>query len=159
MAKKSKMVTTSEFSKLSGITVSTLNKWIRDKKIKAEKQSGRWMIGEDQLTSKAVRQFGGAKPVTAAAGGKKKSSKPAKKPASAARQPLKAAKPKKTPKKPSAGAKTYSVDEFSAMTYLTDFGVREFLKKGRLKGEIDEGGNWKVSAENLLDPLIKHLVR
>ena len=158
MAKKSKLIPTSEFSKLSGISVSTLNKWIRDKKIKGEKQSGRWMIGEDQLKSKTVRDFGGAKQAKAA-GTKKKTAKSAKKPAATARQPLNAAKPKKTPKKTAAGAKTYSVDEFSAMTYLTEFGVRQFLKRGRLKGEIGAGGNWQVYAENLLDPSIKHLVR
>ena len=159
MAKKSKMLPTSEFSKLSGISVSTLNKWIRDKRIKAEKQSGRWMIGEDQLKSKAVRDFGGAKPAKSA-GTKKKTAKSAKKPPATARQPLQAAKPKKTPKKKaSTGAKTYSVDEFCAMTYLTEFGVRKFLQLGRLKGGIDAGGNWQVSAENLLDPSFKHLVR
>ncbi len=158
MAKKSKMLPTSEFSKRSGISASTLNKWIRDKRIKAEKQSGRWMIGEDQLKSKAVRDFGGAKPAKTA-DTKKKTAKSAKKPAATARQPLKAAKPKKTPKKAPAGAKTYSVDEFCSMTYLTEFGVRKFLQLGRLKGEIDAGGNWQVSAENLLDPSIKHLVR
>ena len=159
MAKKPKMRTTSEFSKLSGISVSTLNKWIRDKKIKGEKQSGKWMIGEDQLKSKAVRDFAGARPASRAAGAKKKSAKPAKKLVAVAKKPLKSSTPGKTPKKPPAGAKTYSVDEFSAMTYLTDFGVRQFLKRGRLKGEIDAGGTWKVYAENLLDPLIKHLVR
>ena len=159
MAKKSKMRTTSEFSKLSGISVSTLNKWIRDKKIKGEKQSGRWMIGEDQLTSKAVREFGGSQPATAAAGGKKKSAKPVKKLVAVAKKPLKTKEPVKASKKSAAGAKTYSVDEFSAMTYLTDYGVRKFLKIGRLKGEMEAGGNWKVFAENLLDPLIKHLVR
>ena len=158
MAKKSKMLPTSEFSKLSGISVSTLNKWIRDKKIKGEKQSGRWMIGEDQLKAKAVRDFGGAKPAKAASG-KKKTAKPTKKLVAAAMKPVKTAKPKKSPKQPSAAGKTYSVDEFSAMTYLTEFGVRKFLQRGRLKGEIDAGGNWQVSAENLLDPQIKHLVR
>ncbi len=159
MAKKSKLLTTGEFSKLSGISASTLNKWIRDKKIKAEKQSGKWMIGEDQLKSKDVLAFGKSTPVKPAAGGKKKSPKPARKLVEVATKSKKTTKPDKAPKKPSAGTKTYTIDEFSKMTYLTDFGVREFLKKGRLKGEIDAGGTWKVFAENLLDPLIKHLVR
>ena len=159
MAKKSKMRTTSEFSKLSGISVSTLNKWIREKKIKGEKQSGRWMIGEDQLKSKAVQTFGSSQSAKGTAGGKKKSAKPAKKLVAIAKKPLKTAKPGKFPQKSSTAVKTYSVEEFSAITYLTDFGVRKFLKLGRLKGEIDAGGTWKVFAENLLDPMIKHLVR
>ena len=79
MAKKSKMLPTSKFSQLSGISVSTLNKWIGDKKIKAEKQSGKWMIGDDQLKAKAVRDFSAAKPAKAAAGAKKKTAKPDKK--------------------------------------------------------------------------------
>ena len=158
MAKKPKMRTTGEFSKLSGISVSTLNKWIREKKIKGEKQAGKWMIGEDQLQSKAVKNFSGAGSAKAATG-KKKSTRPTKRLVAVAKKPLKAKEPVKTPRKPAAGAKTYTIDEFSAMTYLTEFGVRKFLKLGRLKGEMDAGGAWKVSAENLLDPLIKHLVR
>lgn len=162
MAQKSKMLTTSKFSQLSGISVSTLNKWIRNGKIKGEKRSGRWMIGENQLKSKTVREFagaGGPGPAKVGAGGKKKTTKSATKPPAAAKKPVKTAKPDKTGSKPTAGAKTYSIDEFCALTYLTDFGVKAFLRKGRLKGEIDPAGNWKVFAENLLDPLIKHLIR
>ena len=164
MAKKSKLLTTSKFSQLSGISASTLNKWIRDGKIKGEKQAGRWMIGEDQLKSKTVREFGRTGPTKAAAG-KKKPAKAVKKSPAAAKKPAKAvksvkpAKPAQTRKKPAAAAKAYTIDEFSAMTYLTDRGVRQFLKNGRLKGEIDAGGSWKVFAENLLDPRMKHLLR
>lgn len=159
MAKKSKMLPTSKFSQLSGISVSTLNKWIRDKKIKAEKQSGKWMVSEDQLKAKAVKDFGAAKPAKTATGAKKKPAKPDKKLVAAAKKSKKAVKSEKALAKPAAGAKTYTIDEFSALTYLTDFGVREFLKSGRLKGTIDSSGNWQVAAENLMDPLIKHLVR
>lgn len=159
MAKKSTMLTTTEFSQLSGVSASTLSKWIREKKIKAKKQSGKWMIGEDQLKTKAVRDFSGSGSAKAAAGGKKKSPKPAKKLADVAKKSKETAKPDKSPAKPPTGSKTYSVGEFSELTYLTDFGVRQFLKQGRLKGEIDSGGTWKVFAENLHDPLIQHLVR
>ena len=159
MAKKSKMLPTSKFSQLSGISVSTLNKWIRDKKIKAEKQSGKWMIGEDQLKAKAVQDFGAARPAKTATGAKKKPAKQDTKLVAAAKKSKKAVKSEKALAKPAAGAKTYTINEFSALTYLTDFGVREFLKTGRLKGAIDSSGNWQVAAENLMDPLIKHLVR
>jgi hypothetical protein len=159
MAKKSKMLTTREFSQSSGVSVSTLNKWIRDNKIKAKKESGKWMIAEDQLKSKAVKNFSGSETAKAAADHEKKSPKPVKKLADVAKKTKKTAKTNKAPKKPSTGTKTYSVDEFSELTYLTDLGVRQFLKQGRLKGEIDSGGTWKVFAENLHDPLIQHLVR
>jgi hypothetical protein len=159
MAKKSKMLTTKEFSQLSGVSVSTLNKWIRDEKIKAKKESGRWMIAEEQLKAKAVKDFSGSASVKTAAGAQKKSPKPPKRLADVAKKTKKTAKPDKAPKKTPAGTKTYSVDEFSQLTYLTDFGVRQFLKQGRLKGEIDSGGTWKVFAENLHDPLIQHLLR
>ena len=95
---------------------------------------------------------------------KKKAGAPAKKTAApkkrAAATTSKAAAPKKpAAAKPPKALKSFSVSEFAAMTYLTDFGVRKFLQNGQLKGEIDSEGTWRVYAENLLDPLIKHLVR
>jgi hypothetical protein len=57
------------------------------------------------------------------------------------------------------GKKTYSVSEFSAMTYLTDFGVMDWLKKGRLKGMQDETGEWRIDAANLEITNIKRLLR
>ena len=62
------------------------------------------------------------------------------------------------PKK-AAVQKTYSVSEFSAMTYLTDFGVMDWLKKGRLRGIRDENGDWRVDSSNLELPNIKRLLR
>lgn len=160
MAKKSKMLPTSEFSQMSGISVSTLNKWIRDKKIKAKKQSGKWMIGEDQLKAEAVQNYRAAKPAKTATGAKKKTAKSDKKLVAAAKKSKqKVEKLEKATAEPAIGGKAYTIGEFSALTYLTDFGVREFLKNGRLKGAIDSSGNWQVAAENLMDPLIKHLVR
>ena len=55
--------------------------------------------------------------------------------------------------------KTYSVAEFSAMTYLTDFGVMDWLKKGRIKGIQDETGEWRIDAANLEITNIKRLLR
>lgn len=162
MAKKTTMLPPSKFSRMSGIPVATLNKWIRDGKIKGEKQSGRWMIGEDQLKAKAVREFGGSRGAVSAksaAGGKKRTAKPARKPLAAAKKTVKPVAPAKDSTKSAAAANAYTVDQFSAMTYLTEFGVREFLKQGRLKGQIDSEGNWKVSADNLQNPLIQHLIR
>lgn len=64
---------------------------------------------------------------------------------------------------PEAPAETadagYSVEEFSALTYLTIFGVTDWLKKGLLKGRRDAGGNWRVDADNLGSDRIKRLRR
>ena len=59
---------------------------------------------------------------------------------------------------PAAG-RGYSVSEFSDMTYLTPFGVTEWLKKGILSGSQDEDGNWSVDAANLESDRIKRLRR
>ena len=56
MAKKSDLLTSSEFSAKTGISKSRVSKLIRDGKIKAEKKSGKWMIGPDQLNAKAVKK-------------------------------------------------------------------------------------------------------
>ena len=45
------------------------------------------------------------------------------------------------------------------MTYLTEFGVRDWLKKGLLKGTRSEDGEWYVDAASLENPNIKRLLR
>jgi len=55
--------------------------------------------------------------------------------------------------------KTYSVNEFAEMTYLTALGVEQWLKKGRLIGRINAEGVWQVDAENLEISNVKRLVR
>ena len=55
--------------------------------------------------------------------------------------------------------KTYSVEELSAMTYLTPFGVTDWLKKGLLTGRKDDRGRWRVDAANLESDRVKRLLR
>ena len=91
----------------------------------------------------------------------KKTTAPAKKvPKEPKKAPAKtiktAAEPKKTP---AQKKKTYSVAEFSEMTYLTPKGVNEWLKQGKLKGEKDEKDNWLVDAASLQLPFMKKLIR
>jgi hypothetical protein len=62
------------------------------------------------------------------------------------------------PENPPAG-KSYSVSEFAAMTYLTEKGVSEWLKSGKLKGVKTESGEWRVLESNLQVPSISRLVR
>jgi excisionase family DNA binding protein len=174
MATPSKSMTTREFAKATGIPAATISKLIREGKLKARKEGQSWMIPQSQLAAKVVRELGKPpKPPKA-----KKSSTPA-----AARTPARAAKPVRSaptpspppktsaapvappepavgvrPKGPSA-EKTYSASEFAAMTYLTEKGVSEWLKSGKLKGVKTEGGEWRVLASNLQVASISRLVR
>jgi excisionase family DNA binding protein len=167
-------MTTSEFAKATGIPAATISKLIREGKLKARKEGTSWMIPQSQLAAKVVRELGKPpKPPKA-----KKPSKPA-----AAPTPAKAAKPVRRAPAPSSAApvpaapvpppepaveirlenppaeKTYSVSEFEAVTYLTQKGVNEWLKSGKLKGAKTESGEWRVLASNLQASAISRLVR
>ena len=153
MAKQDQFLTTGEFASKAGMPTSAVAKLIRDGKIKAEKKSGKWIISPDQL--KAQTGKGLRKPGKKAAG--KKAFKPANKKTTAK-------KSTPTQKDKSAKAKTpagimYTVTEFAGMTYLTEFGVKEWLKQGRLSGKQDTGGEWKIDSANLEAPGVKRLVR
>jgi hypothetical protein len=102
----------------------------------------------------------------------KKSAPPKKaKPAAAKKSaPLKKAKPaaaKKSaaPKKAKPAkartsvAKTIPLADFVSMTYLTENGVKEWLKQGRLTGLQADSGEWMIEAANLELPDIKRLMR
>ena len=45
------------------------------------------------------------------------------------------------------------------MTYLTENGVKEWLKQGRLIGLQDESGQWMIESANLEVPDVKRLMR
>ena len=148
MAKKDQFLTTGEFAKKAGITTSSVTKLIRDGKIKAEKKSGKWMISPDELKAKAVADS--TKPKKKAAGSALKKAPAGKQAAAKKEKPAKAKK--------SAG-KTYTLAEFAALTYLTERGVGEWLKQGRITGQRGAGGEWKIDAANLEAPDVKRLVR
>ena len=140
MADKIQYFTTSEFSKKTGMPISTVSKLIRNGKIKGTKKAGKWLIDADQLNAKAVQDPAKGRKAAPAAKSLTQKSVQAQKPA-----------------KPSG--QFYSIAEFSKMTYLTEFGVKHLLKEGRLKGAQDDKGNWCVAAGNLEAPGIKNLVR
>ena len=164
MAKKTEHVSTSEFSSLSGLSVSQVSKLLRDGKIKGVKESGKWMISKSELKQKAVQQMAKSKKPLPSRRSPKEPVSSEKTTAEAktvkdqiqneAPQPAEAPAPKATIQK-----KTYTVAEFSAMTYLTDFGVMDWLKKGRIKGLQDESGEWRIDAANLEITNIKRLLR
>ncbi|MDJ0720283.1 MAG: helix-turn-helix domain-containing protein [Desulfobacterales bacterium] len=118
-----------EFAEQSGLPVSKVTKLLRDGSLKGQKQGRQWIIPADELDRLAA-------PLPEA-------------PSPAAAQPTPAAR----------RTRGYSVAEFSAMTYLTESGVLDWLKKGRLKGTQSENGDWRVDAANLDTPHMKHLVR
>lgn len=176
MATPSKSMTTHEFAKATGIPTTTISKMIQEGKLKAKKEGNKWMVLSSQLESKMVRELGKArKPAKP-----KKPSKPA-----AAARPIKARaartsapSPPKPPVAASPGPeavpaaatpapepvplpqeKTYSVGEFAAMTYLTEAGVCEWLKTGRLQGLKTESGDWRVLESNLKVSDVSRLVR
>ncbi|MGD2268806.1 MAG: helix-turn-helix domain-containing protein [Desulfobacterales bacterium] len=166
MAKTTNRISASEFSSLSGISVSRVSRLLRQGKIKGVKESGKWMIPKSQLELKVVRELAkGKKPGSIRQNSVKVPKGPAtgkKKAAKAERQSKQnlAVAPPATPAGSQAAAKkTYSVAEFSAMTYLTDFGVKDWLKRGRLKGLKDENGQWQVDGASLDLPNIKRLLR
>ena len=129
MVQDTQFLTTREFASRAGIQVSKVSKLIRDGKIEAEKKSGKWMIDPNQLQTKAVQGPG-------------KGSTP---------------KPKKEVE--SLTERVYTVSEFVEMTYLTKFGVRQWLKQGLLRGQQNEKGEWLIDAANLQVPNVKRLVR
>lgn len=132
------LLTSQEFAKQAGVSTSTVSKWLRSGKIKGSKEGGKWMISASQLSLAAASdetadQTAPAVITTA----KKEMAAPVKK----------------------ESKSSFSVDEFSALTYLTPFGVERFLREGRLTGLKSDTGQWQVDGSNLEKPDIQHLLR
>ncbi|MGD8208542.1 MAG: helix-turn-helix domain-containing protein [Desulfobacterales bacterium] len=152
MDKDNQLLTTREFASRTGLQASKVSKLIRQGKIEAKKKSGKWLIHPNQLQAKAVQRpdKGGkstAKPKTAKKTSHKKAAISAKKTVSAAKEI-----------ENSAG-RSYTVSEFVEMTYLTELGVGQWLKLGRLTGHQNEKGDWLIDAANLQVPDIRRLLR
>ncbi len=111
MTENSTLLTTRQFSSLTGLSVSTITRLLREDKIQGAKTSGKWMIPENQVQSAAVQKIRVNPP-----GG----------------LPNKTQTPE--PAESTRAGKTYRVSEFAAMTYLRESGVIQWLKNGRLKG-------------------------
>ena len=173
MATQTTSMTTNEFAKAAGVPAAGISKLIRDGKLKAKKTGGKWMIPQSQLGSEDVRALKGP------AGGAKRRAPTAKpgrsRPAPAAKatqppQPLPVEAPVSLGPEPGCAAattepearseeKTYTISEFAAMTYLTEMGVAEWLKTGRIKGGQNPNGEWRVLDCNLQVPDITRLLR
>ena len=118
-------------------------------KMAAKTQSKKGKPAPKKKTSKSA-------PKKAAAA--KKSAPPKKtKPAAAKKSaPPQKAKPSKTK---TSAAKTIPLADFVSMTYLTENGVKEWLKQGRLTGLQADSGEWMIEAANLEVPDVKRLIR
>ena len=159
MGTPSKTMSTGEFSKHTGLSPAEVAELIRDGKIKARKEGGKWAIPQSQLSSKWVKAR--AKPAAPKTGAPKPSDKAL---APKAAAPRAQAPPAPAPSAAPAPAaepveESYSIPEFAAMTYLTEKGVAEWLKIGRLKGVQAASGEWRVFGRNLQVPDIARLVR
>ena len=162
MAQQSSSLSTREFSELTGIAVSTVNRLLREGKIKGVKTAGKWKIDKTEMTAKAIQTI--LKPSSKEAAPGKIDRTAAHKDKAQKTGVLTgdfsvASDKKATPGTSADGAQTYSVTEFSRLTYLTEYGVLEFLKKGRLQGVRDEKGQWRLGADNLRNPGMRHLLR
>jgi excisionase family DNA binding protein len=134
-------LTTQQFAKKAGVSASTVSKWIRTKKIKGEKKDGKWLIPAAEISKISTAPSPKTTPGNAAAA-------------------LQGNKPSEAPSPaPKAGAKSYSIKEFSELTYLTEFGVEKWLREGRLIPANDGSGQPRVDACNLDRPTVKRLVR
>jgi excisionase family DNA binding protein len=176
MATKIPSMTSSEFAKAAGVSAASISKLIRDGKLKAEKEGGKWMIPQSQLDSAVVRALKG----TAKTGRSKPArAQQAQKAAAASTHPpsvpavpvapAPAPVHSTAPEAPAPAArrepeirkeeKTYTIPDFAAMTYLTEKGVAEWLKIGRIKGVQKENGEWRVLEGNLQVADISRLLR
>lgn len=135
MADPKAMMSTQEFARKAGVSPSTVSKWLRTGKIKGTKQGRKWLISIDQLDQTGASQSNTDASKSAAL------SQPAK------------------PAGTSSSAKTYTIETFSEITYLTPFGVERYIKEGRLATTQDAAGKTVIAASNLENPNIQRLLR
>lgn len=124
--------TTQQFARQAGLSASTISNWLRSGKLKGIKQGRKWMIPADQLAT--VQQA---------------ASPPAEK----------EAYPAPADSESSNASNSYSISEFTAMTYLTELGVQRWLQAKRLEGVRQADGELRVTAANLDKPEVVRLLR
>jgi excisionase family DNA binding protein len=136
MTKSDALLTTREFAQKAGVSAGTVSKWLRQGTINGEKTSGKWLIAAAEL-GKIVQR--------------------SENPPSASKQST--SRPHAGSPKAGAESTSFTIQEFSDMTYLTPWGVQQWLKEGRLKKNVDAEGQLRVDGSNLDNPDIKRLLR
>lgn len=183
MATQTTSMTTGEFARAAGIPVASISRLIRQGKLKAKKKGGKWMIPQGQLDAAAVRALKNPVPGAKRSAPEKKAVRPptapkaktAPPPSAAADAPSPAPEPgparavvtpepepaPDSPPQPEVrpADKTFTISEFAEMTYLTEKGVGEWLKSGRLKGVQTESGEWRILEINFQAADISRLLR
>ena len=167
MERRKETMTTAEFARAAGIPAATVTRLIREGKLRARKEGKAWKIPVSQIDAPALRRLGGPEPGKRAGG--RKPAPQRRRPveqAPAAAAPAAAASPSaEAPEAvapaaaPPTAKSAYSVGEFAAMTCLTEQGIREWLRIGRLRGVCTPEGEWRVLEDNLSVPDIRRLLR
>lgn len=130
-------MTTNEYAKITGIPVSTITQMLRQGKLRGEKRNGKWAIDTSEIGN-------------------------------AVSAPLpERAQSTETPSRAddnggpmtAAGNRSYDVAAFAQLTYLTEKGVQQWFKAGRLSGSVDDNGRLLLDAANLERPELRHLIR
>ena len=122
MTNANKTLTTGEYSKVSGLSTTTITKMLRAGKLTGRKIDGKWAIDAEQSQTDVPAE-------------------------------------KKTQETSPTLDKKVDLPTFANMTYLTEKGVRQWVKSGRLSAIVDEQGNLLIDADNLNRPEMRHLIR
>jgi excisionase family DNA binding protein len=144
MAAADTSMTTQEFAEASGIPAAAVSRLIRQGKLKAHKKAGKWRIPRSELRAPGLPAGSAAGPAPAP--------KAAALPAAAGEAAAAAGPAAEGP------SKTLSIAQFAAMTYLTEKGVAEWLKTGKLEGR-QVNGEWRLPESNLEAPAVRRLIR
>jgi len=131
MGNSQKTMTTGEFSKRTGLSVSTITKMLRQGKLSGEKRKGKWAIAQSELQNRSAVE---KTQELQAAGNVSRTAKP-------------------------SNTKPFTIEQFARVTYLTEYGIQQWLKNGRLTGSVDPDGSWLIDANNLSRPELSHIVR
>lgn len=167
MERRKETMTTAEFARAAGIPAATVTRLIREGKLRARKEGKTWKIPVTQIDAPALRRLGGPEPGKRAPGRKpaEQRRRPVTPPTSAAAPAATASPSAEAPEavSPAAAApaakSAYSISEFAAISYLTEQGIREWLRIGRLRGVCTPEGEWRVLEDNLAVPDIRRLLR
>jgi excisionase family DNA binding protein len=138
MTESMQMLTTQQFADRVGVSKNTVSKWLREGKIEGRKLGGKWTVEANERHKVASPGASPAEQIDAAAARIDNRTSAA------------------TGSQPNG---SYTLDEFSAMTYLTLFGVQQWLKQGRLTGSRDDKGQWRIDGSNLMKGDIRRLLR
>ncbi|MDJ0780561.1 MAG: helix-turn-helix domain-containing protein [Desulfosarcinaceae bacterium] len=132
------LLTTKEVAQRTGKSMATVQKWLRSGKLRGSKIGNRWFIAPSELPAAATSSDA---PTPSVASRAATSDAPTADEIAASR------------------AMDFSVEEFCRRTYLTEIGVLRFLQTGRLLGDRSGDGSWRVKAESLDLPHLRHLIR